>query len=187
MWLHGAHVYSILHGSYTVYLCVWPSPPPWWYMPYIPYRGWSCASGNVGPTSWPDVSINHANIKTTLKPLERERESRAWGTRTLGWVNMYQICDFSTFSYLGKLIYLQKFWNKQIFAVPCKNSQQKLNFLALRRHKTIQDRDPIWSKVEVLQNINSQYPLTNLLFLNYYTSKILIFIFLQMCQKCPNK
>ena len=33
---------------------------------------------------------------------------------------MYKIFDFSTLLYLGKLIYIQKSRNKQIFADPCK-------------------------------------------------------------------
>ena len=44
---------------------------------------------------------------------------------TVGWVN--NIFDFSTFSYSGKLIYLQKSRNKQIFVDPCKNRWRKLN------------------------------------------------------------
>ena len=42
-------------------------------------------------------------------------------------VNMYQIYDFSTFSLLYKLIYLQKSRNKQLVVDPCKNSQWKLS------------------------------------------------------------
>ena len=38
---------------------------------------------------------------------------------------MYKIFDFSTFFYLGKLIYIQKSRNKQIFADTCKIRSRK--------------------------------------------------------------
>ena len=40
---------------------------------------------------------------------------------TLGWVNIFIILDFSTFSYLGKLIFVLTSQNKQIFSNPPQN------------------------------------------------------------------
>ena len=61
--------------------------------------------------------------------------------------------------------------------------------LALCRDKTIQDREPIFCrKVSILKFFLTWFhitPLTIVLFLNCYTSKILIFTLLQICQKCP--
>ena len=45
---------------------------------------------------------------------------------TLGWVNIFIILDFSMFSYLGKLIFVLKSQNKQIFSNPCKICEWKL-------------------------------------------------------------
>ena len=45
---------------------------------------------------------------------------------TLGWVNIFIILDFSTFSYLGKRIFVLKSQNKQIFSNPCKIREWKL-------------------------------------------------------------
>ena len=42
---------------------------------------------------------------------------------------MYKYFDFSKFAYLGKLIYVQKSRNKQIFTDPCKNRERKLNYV----------------------------------------------------------
>ena len=64
-------------------------------------------------------------------------------------------------------------------------------FLALRNDETIQDGEPIFA-LQFLYPSSSKHnfkvPPTQkvpVLFLNYYTPKILIFSFLQMCQKQP--
>ena len=59
---------------------------------------------------------------------------------TLGWVNMYQIFDFSTFSYLGKLVYIQKSRKKQIFADPCKIRGRKLKTVRIFSQGPVQKR-----------------------------------------------
>ena len=58
---------------------------------------------------------------------------------TLGWVNIFIILDFSTFSYLGKLIFVLKSQNKQIFSNPCKIRKWKL--------KTVWD--PVQKRVKI--------------------------------------
>ena len=42
---------------------------------------------------------------------------------------MYTIFDFSTFSKLGKLIYVQKSRSEFFFADPCKNRKRKFNYV----------------------------------------------------------
>ena len=65
---------------------------------------------------------------------------------TIGWVNMYQIVDFSTFSYLSKLIYIQKSRNKQIFADLCKIRGQKLKTVRIFSQGPVQKRLKIESQ-----------------------------------------
>ena len=100
---------------------------------------------------------------------------------------MSQMFDFSTFSQLGKLIYVQKSRNKQIFADPWKIANWNVQiFLAFHCDKTMQYREPIFAISFLCQSSlihNITVPLKNILFLNYKTSSILIFTFLLMCQK----
>ena len=59
---------------------------------------------------------------------------------------MYQIFDFSTFSYLGKLIYIQKSRNKQIFADPCKILGRKFKTVRIFSQGPVQKRLKIKSQ-----------------------------------------
>ena len=59
---------------------------------------------------------------------------------------MYQIFDFSMFSYLGKLIYIQKSRNKQIFADPCKIRERKLKTVRIFSQGPVKKRLKIESQ-----------------------------------------
>ena len=58
---------------------------------------------------------------------------------------MYKIFDFSTFLYLGKLIYIQKSRNKQIFADPCKIHNRKSKTVGIIFQGPVQKRFEIES------------------------------------------
>ena len=60
---------------------------------------------------------------------------------------MYKIFDFSMFSYLGKLIYIQKSRNKQIFADPCKICSRKSKTAGLLLQGPVQKRFEIDSSI----------------------------------------
>ena len=59
---------------------------------------------------------------------------------------MYKISDFSTFLYLGKLIFIQKSRNKQIFADPCKIRERKLKTVRIFSQGPVQKRLKIESQ-----------------------------------------
>ena len=59
---------------------------------------------------------------------------------------MYQIFDFSTFSYWNKLIYIQKSRNKQIFADPCKIRERKLKTVRIFSQGPVKKRLKIESQ-----------------------------------------
>ena len=70
---------------------------------------------------------------------------------------MYKILDFSMFSYLGKLIYIQKSRNKQIFADPCKICSRKSKTAGLPLQGPVQKRFEIDSPILCSNVIWYQY------------------------------
>ena len=70
---------------------------------------------------------------------------------------MYKIFDFSMFSYLGKLIYIQKSRNKQIFADPCKICSRKSKTAGLLLQGPVQKRFEIDSPILCSNVIWYQY------------------------------
>ena len=60
---------------------------------------------------------------------------------------MYKMFNFSMFSYLGKLIYIQKSRNKQIFADPCKICSWKSKTARLNLQGPVQKRFEIDSPI----------------------------------------
>ena len=105
---------------------------------------------------------------------------------------MYKFLDFSKFSYLVKLIYSTSKSLKQAnFCRSLQNPRAEIQLLAnilaaLHCDKTMQDRESYFlqlgSLFQVLQNINSQYPLKNILILTIAQLKSL-FIFFCKCAK----
>ena len=97
----------------------------------------------------------------------------------LGWVNMFVT---------SQLIYVLKSRNKQIFAHPWKIHKQNLNYVHIFLHcavtKLLQDRESFLSvRFLLLRSSKQQFTLS--LFLNYCTSKILIFTVIENVPKMP--
>ena len=92
-----------------------------------------------------------------------DRPSMSIYVYTVEWVNMYQLYDFFH-------VFLSRQARLPHFRGSFKKSKRKLNYMKI---------ELCWSS----SKHNFTVPLENIPFLNHFISKILIFTFLQMCQK----